>query len=170
MWTLLLYSLKLLYCIVLNTIQYSICIEITVFLNIWWSSLPICYWRVSYRAGESREMTFYLRSESSLNNEENLLSRTSQKARGRWFQVWLNQQCNNIRGEIHSDLSAVILRCPLLPSLLQDGCGCSGHHSNMAKGVGSVAKPGFRSHRYLILGKLLNLSVIWDGNSLLPLR
>ena len=98
MWTLLLYSLKLLYCIVLNTIQYSICIEITVFLNIWWSSLPICYWRVSYRAGESREMTFYLRSESSLNNEENLLSRTSQKARGRWFQVWLNQQCNNIRG------------------------------------------------------------------------
>lgn len=98
MWTLLLYSLKLLYCIVLNTIQYSICIEITVFLNIWWSSLPICYWRVSYRAGESREMNFYLRSESSLNNEENLLSRTSQKARGRWFQVWLNQQCNNIRG------------------------------------------------------------------------
>ena len=98
MLTLLLYSLKLLYCIVLNTIQYSICIEITVFLNIWWSSLPICYWRVSYRAGESREMTFYLRSESSLNNEENLLSRTSQKARGRWFQVWLNQQCNNIRG------------------------------------------------------------------------
>ena len=38
----------------------------------------------------------------------------------------------------------------------------------MAKGVGSVAKPGFRSHRYLILGKLLNLSVILDGNSPLP--
>lgn len=55
---------------------------------------------VSYHLlkGESREMSFYLGSESNLNNEENLLSRTSQKARGRWFQVWLNQQCNNIRG------------------------------------------------------------------------
>lgn len=38
----------------------------------------------------------------------------------------------------------------------------------MVKSVDSVAKPGFRSQSYMMLGQLLNFSVKRDNNSALP--
>lgn len=75
-----------------------VCIEMTVFLNVWWT---LCLFAIEGCpiVWVSRERNFYFGSRSCLNNEKIYYLTHHKKPSGRWCQDWLNQQCNNAKGE-----------------------------------------------------------------------